>query len=436
MSSNKQKIDQINKRLSSSSLAAFEESVKAILLKVKMQGDKAVQEFSKRYDDYIGPVKVELGTKEEPKYLNQISDELKSSLELAYKRVEEFHKYDLARFADWSFDSELGERLGVKYTALDSVAVYVPGGQAPLVSTVLMTALPAKVAGVRRVVMFSPPPICSEMLAAAELAGVDEVYAIGGAQAVAVAAYGTETVQSVDKIVGPGNVFVSIAKKEVFGTIGIDGIYGPSELAIVADSSAKAKNLAWDLLSQLEHGSGLESVLLVSTDEILNKQVDKELNTILDELLAKGLKTDEQIKTINNSYSKWSALITVEDLKEAAELINHYAPEHLELIVEDAELEALIADIKHAGAIFVGANSCESLGDYLAGPSHCLPTGGTARFSSGLQCSDFLKKSSIVDFSNVKAKDVEFKSLITDVARIARAEQLEAHARAMEVRGE
>lgn len=421
---NDTKLAQIAKRLSDQSLSEKEAAVSKIIEAVISRGDSAVKEYTEKFDKQ----KLESFKVESKGYLAKIKPELKAALETAKDRITTFHEHDLKK--DWDYKGPLGERLGAKYVPIDSVAVYVPGGSAPLVSTVLMTAVPAKVAGVERVVMISPPPINDAVLAAAELAGVDEVYSIGGAQAIAALAYGTETIHPVDKIVGPGNIFVSLAKKKVFGKVGIDGIYGPSELAILADETAKPKSIALDLLSQLEHGSGLESVLLVTTSGDLAEKVKAEFINSLSALN----KSKEQIDTIQDSFENWSAIIEVATLEEGADVINSYAPEHFELQVADSKIKSILALIRNAAAIFVGANSCESLGDYLAGPSHCLPTGGTARFSSGLQSSDFVRKVSLIDFSKVSAKDSAYKKLAEEVAQIARAEELEAHAQAMEVR--
>lgn len=413
-------LKRISARLADAELQAREETVADIINLVKIHGDAAVISLSEKIDKYVGDLKAEA------KGFDLLHPDLQATLKRAYSRIERFHQEEAkqAKLAQgWTYQGEHGEILGVRYQPIDSVAIYIPGGKAPLLSTVLMTAIPAKVAGVRRIVLLSPPPINPGILATAELCGIEEVYAVGGAQAIAAAAYGTQTIKPVDKIVGPGNIYVSLAKKQVFGKVGIDGIYGPSELAVVADESACPKQVAADLLSQLEHGSGLESVLLVSTSEDLVKQARPQLEEQID-----ALNNPVLAETIRASLENWSALIRVRDLDEAAEIINQYAPEHLELQLSNAH--DFVPKIKSAGAIFIGANSCESLGDYIAGPSHCLPTAGSAKFSSGLQALDFVTKSSIVDFSKV----TEMEDLIRDVALMARAEQLEGHARAMEVR--
>lgn len=436
---NIQRLREVSQRLDSSSVIEIEQSVREIIEEVKKLGDLSLAKFCKKFDNYdydlskAKPFHIEIkkGSKEN---FSKLNPELQEALIEAKERITEFHKQEInhLNLQGWSFTGKVGEQLGIRYSALDSVAIYIPGGQAALISTVLMTAIPAKAAGVKRIVLLSPPPISTEILAAAELCELDEIIGLGGAQAIAALSYGTETITNVDKIVGPGNIYVSLAKKYCFGKIGIDGIYGPSELAILADNSARADFIASDLLSQLEHGSGLESVLLVSLSEKLLEKVKNEIKKQIDAL--KTFKTEKQIQTIQNSYEKWSALLYAEDLDKACELINIYAPEHLEIQLEASLINSAIKEIKNAGAIFIGNSSSESLGDYIAGPSHCLPTGGSARFSSGLQTIDFIKRSSIIDFSKVNSSGAEFKKLNQQAAIIARAEKLEAHARAAELR--
>ncbi len=432
---NTDKILKLNLRFDPSALTKHEDTVRKIIDTVKTTGDEALKKFNKEFDNYNGDFKIPITD-------ISIDEELAKSLQIAKSRIAKFHIKEIKATnlkRNWSFSGDLGEKLGVNYKAIDSVAIYVPGGEAALISTVLMTAIPAKVAGVKRIVLFSPPTYAKfnknaaqaldpAIIYAAKIAGVNEIYAVGGAQAIAAAAYGTESIAPVSKIVGPGNIYVSLAKKQVFGKVGIDGIYGPSELAIVADETANPRHIAADVLSQLEHGSGLESTLVVTLSETSARAIDTAINRAIEDL--RTHKSEKQIATIKSSYQNWSAVLVAKDLKEAAELINLYAPEHLELQMRSATKFATL--IENAGAIFIGANSCESLGDYLAGPSHCLPTAGSARFSSGLQCADFIKRSSILDFT--KVNKVKFKALIKDVARLARAEGLEAHARAMEER--
>lgn len=425
------KIDKINKRVDFEKLISVDDNVKKILLNVKKRGDKAVAEYCEKFDQYETDME-----KKEPftisventKYFESLDPELQEALKLAKQRIEEFHKKDLENFSanNWLFEGCYKEKLGAQLNPVDSVALYVPGGVAPLVSTLMMTAIPAKTAGVRRIALFSPPPINKTILAVAELLEIKEVHPIGGAQAIAVAAFGTESIEKLDKVVGPGNIYVSEAKKMLNGIIGIDGIYGPSELAILCDETADLKKLAIDLLSQLEHGSGLESTLLISTNEKIASEIEKQIYIEMDKIEY----SDSARKTIIDSIREWSLFIHEEDITEAAALINYYAPEHLELQLSDSNIEKAKALITNAGAIFIGENSCESLGDYLAGPSHCLPTAGSAKFSSGLQIADFFKKTSIIDFS--KSKNID--ELLNATALIARAEGLEAHAKAADYR--
>ena len=426
-----EKIDKINKRVDIEKLMSINDIVKKIVLNVKRKGDKAIAEYCEKFDKYNVDLKKErpftISTKQ-TNYFESLDQELQAALKEAKKRIEEFHKKDLEHFTttSWLFEGCYKEQLGAKITTIDSVAIYVPGGQAPLVSTLLMTAIPAKIAGVRRIAIFSPPPVNKTILAVAELLDIDEVHTIGGAQAVAAAAFGTESIERLDKIVGPGNIYVSEAKKMLNGIIGIDGVYGPSELAILCDETADIKKLAIDLLSQLEHGSGLESTLLVSTDKEIINNIEKQIYQEIDQINY----TDKTRETIINSIREWTVFNFEEDIEIAIDLINYYAPEHLELQLNPENLTRAKAGIKNAGAIFIGENSCESLGDYLAGPSHCLQTAGSAKFSSGLQISDFYKKTSIIDFSEAKNID----PLLKATAQIARAEGLEAHAKAAEYR--
>ncbi len=425
MSENLAKIQELNKRFADDNLIAQEEAVRKIIADVRVNGDTALKNYNQEFDNYKGSLVVNSS--------GDIDKDLSEAIKHACKRITKFHREEYKRIKSWSYKGEAGETLGAKYQALDSVAIYIPGGNAALLSTVLMTAIPARVAGVKRIVLVSPPRVNGihpAILAAAKIAGVTEIYAVGGAQAIAALAYGTETIKPIDKIVGPGNIYVSLAKKQVFGKVGIDGIYGPSELMIVADASARATEVAADLLSQLEHGSGLESTLTIADSEETAKAIKLEVEKQIAVLSLS--KSEKQISTIKSSWSKWSAVLVASKIEEIAELINAYAPEHLELQV--SKPAKLIPLIKHAGAIFIGSNSCESLGDYIAGPSHCLPTAGSARFSSGLQCADFIKKTSIIDFSSVKRSNSKFQRLVKDTALMARAEELEGHALAAEER--
>jgi len=429
--SNLDAVKKINSRLNSKALKDIENAVAEILEDIKLHGNKSIKKFTEKFDHYTLSDADLKGISVTGNF-STLDPDLQNSLNIAKERIERFHleEFKSSNFSQgWGFTGALGERLGVRYTSLDSVAIYIPGGKAPLFSTVLMTAIPAKVAGVKRIALFSPPPIHKTILGVADLLGIEEVYPIGGVQAIAAAAYGTETIEAVDKVVGPGNIYVSLAKKNVFGTIGIDGIFGPSELAIVADSTAKPQEIAADFLSQLEHGSGLESALLICTDKDMLQDSINEIEQQIESL--KSHKTEEQINTIRSSFKNYSACLFTKNTDEICDLINFYAPEHLELQVENSLASILINGVRHAGAIFIGSNACESLGDYLAGPSHCLPTGRGARYASGLHCADFMKKSSLIDFRGVSSNCSAFKELTEHTARLARAENLEAHARAI-----
>jgi histidinol dehydrogenase len=417
------------KRVQLEKLFEINDIVKKIILEIKQKGDRALAFYSQEFDNFTidenqaNPFKVTNDVK-----FTDLDKELQQALLISKNRIEKFHQHDLKNSIkdSWIFTGQHQEKLGAQLNAIESVALYIPGGNAPLVSTLLMTAIPAITAGVKRIALFSPPLINQNILGLADLLGITEIYQIGGAQAVAAAALGTESIQAFDKIVGPGNIFVSEAKKILNGIIGIDGIYGPSELAILCDETANIENLAIDLLSQLEHGSGLESTLLVSSSKDIIEKIEKQLEIEIEAINY----TDKQKVTIKNSIKQWSAFIYEEDFNKAIELINNYAPEHLELQLSAEKIDQAKEQIKNAGAMFIGSKSCESLGDYLAGPSHCLPTANSARFSSGLQVSDFYKKTSIIDFSNAK----EIEDLLEATAKIARAEGLEAHAKAADYR--
>ena len=317
---------------------------------------------------------------------------------------------------------ENGSILGQKITPLDSVGVYVPGGTAAYPSSVLMNVIPAKVAGVKRIVMVSPPDtdgkLPAAVLVAAKEAGVKEIYKVGGAQAIAALAYGTESIAPVDKITGPGNIFVALAKREVFGDVDIDMIAGPSEIAIIADDSARADEVAADLLSQAEHDPRACSVL-VTPSIVLAEAVAVEVEKQLAELPRKEI--------ASKSIADYGVIYVTSSIEEAVETVNQLAPEHLEILTENG-IE-LLGKIRHAGAIFIGRYSSEPVGDYFAGPNHVLPTNGTARFSSPLNVDDFQKKSSVIIYSEKALKDNGEK-----IAKFARMEGLEAHARAVELR--
>ncbi len=343
----------------------------------------------------------------------------REALEIMHRRIQEYHQHQ--RQSDWEFEDAHGNRLGQRITALDRVGVYVPGGQASYPSTVLMTAVPAAVAGVAEIVMTVPTPNGQRnalVLAAAHLAGVSVGYTVGGAQAIAALAFGTAGVPRVDKIVGPGGAFVAAAKRLVYGHVGIDAIAGPSEILIIADGSADPRWLALDLFSQAEHDVAAQAIL-IATDADYCERVLEQMRLLLP--------AQPRARLIAESINTRGALILSESLAAAVTVANRVAPEHLQLAV--AEPRALLPDIRHAGAVFLGARSAEVMGDYAAGPSHVLPTFGTARFSSPLGVYDFQKRSSLIELSEAGADELGKLS-----ALIAEGEGLSAHAQAARVR--
>ncbi|WP_148863413.1 histidinol dehydrogenase [Marinobacter fonticola] len=397
------------------------ESVRHILHSVKTRGDAALLEFTARFDqvhaDSVSELEISAHRMQEA--LDTIPAEQREALETAAERIRGYHERQNA--ASWRYEEDDGTVLGQKVTPLDRAGLYVPGGKAAYPSSVLMNAIPAKVAGVGEVVMVVPTPggtVNELVLAAACIAGVDRVFTLGGAQAVGALAYGTETVPKVDKIVGPGNIFVATAKREVFGTVGIDMIAGPSEILVICDGQTDPDWIAMDLFSQAEHDEQAQSIL-VSPDGDFLDQVEASIRKLLPTL--------ERAEIIATSISDRAALIHVKDLDEAAVVSNRIAPEHLELSIADPE--ALLPSIRHAGAIFMGRFTAEALGDYCAGPNHVLPTSGTARFSSPLGVYDFQKRSSIIGFS---AEGADRMGRVASV--LARGEGLTAHARSAEYR--
>jgi histidinol dehydrogenase len=395
--------------------------VKAVIAEVRASGDEALLHLTARFDGWrpadakaLVVPRVECSAA-----LEALDREVRAALTIAAARIRAFHERQLQ--ASWQIEEADGTRLGQMVSPLERVGIYVPGGKAAYPSSVLMNAIPARVAGVGQIVMVTPTPegkTNPAVLAAAELAGVDRVFRLGGAQAVAALAYGTSSVPAVDKIVGPGNAYVAAAKRQVFGQVGIDMVAGPSEILVIADDGADAEWVATDLLSQAEHDEIAQAILL-SPDAALIESVAAQLALQLDALPRAAI--------ARASLAKRGALIKVRDLDEAVVLANRIAPEHLELIVADPD--RWLARLQHAGAIFVGAHSCEALGDYCAGPNHVLPTARTARFSSPLGVHDFQKRSSVIRISPRGAA-----SLGALAATLARAEGLEAHARSAELR--
>ncbi len=399
----------------------IEKTVREILLDVKARGDLALIEFTNKFDRREVQQASELVLTEESLQaaLDSISAQEKAALETAAERIRSYHQKQVQE--SWQYTESNGSVLGQKITPLDRVGLYVPGGKASYPSSVLMSAVPAKVAGVQEVVLVTPTPageVNQLVLAAAAVAGVTSVITVGGAQAVAALAYGTETVPRVDKIVGPGNIFVATAKREVFGTVDIDMIAGPSEILIICDGKTDPDWVAMDLFSQAEHDEQAQSILLCPDASFL-EQVEASIAKLLPTLQRKDI--------VKVSLANRGALIKVKDLHEAVDIANRIAPEHLELSVDAPE--SLLPAIKHAGAIFMGRYTSESLGDYCAGPNHVLPTSGTARFSSPLGTYDFVKRSSIIACSPQAASELGKVASV-----LARGESLEAHALAAEFR--
>ena len=395
--------------------------VAGILNDVKKRGDAAVLEYTQRFDRLSADRMddLELPQARLAEALGNLPAEQREALKQAAERVRIYHEKQL--MSSWNYTEADGTMLGQQVTALDRVGLYVPGGKAAYPSSVLMNAIPAKVAGVQELIMVVPTPGGERnplVLAAAAVCGVDRVFCIGGAQAVGALAYGTETVPQVDKIVGPGNAYVAAAKRRVFGVVGIDMVAGPSEILVICDGKTDPDWVAMDLFSQAEHDE-LAQAILLSPDEVFLDRVQASIDKLIKEM--------PRAEIIRTSLENRGALIQVRDLDEAAEIANYISPEHLELSVEDPI--ALTKQIKHAGAIFMGRQTCESLGDYCAGPNHVLPTSRTARFSSPLGVYDFQKRSSLIMVSADGAQ-----TLGKIAGTLAYGEGLQAHARSAEYR--
>jgi histidinol dehydrogenase len=400
---------------------AITDAVETIVQAVRSRGDAAVLEFTARFDrlNAASMAELELSKVRLQAALDGLPDELRAALNTAADRVRSYHERQLQH--SWTYREDDGTVLGQQVTALDRVGLYVPGGKAAYPSSVLMNAIPAKVAGVKELIMVVPTPdgVQNELvLAAAAVSGVDRVFCIGGAQAVAALAYGTDTVPQVDKIVGPGNAYVAEAKRRVFGVVGIDMIAGPSEILIICDGQTDPDWIAMDLFSQAEHDELAQSIL-ISPDAAFLDAVAASIAKLMPTMPREGV--------IRTSITHRGGLILCRDLDEAAEISNFIAPEHLELSIADPD--AMLPKIRHAGAIFMGRNTCEALGDYCAGPNHVLPTSRTARFSSPLGVYDFQKRSSIIHVSEAGAQ-----TLGRVASALAYGEGLQAHARSAEYR--
>ncbi|MBS1187181.1 MAG: histidinol dehydrogenase [Burkholderiaceae bacterium] len=404
---------------------AIDQAAAAILADVKARGDAAVLEYTNRFDRTNAPsiAALEISLEECRDMLHSLPQKRRAALEAAAERVRAYHQRQFKECGSdgFSYTEADGTVLGQKVTPLDRVGIYVPGGKAAYPSSVLMNAIPAKVAGVQEIIMVVPTPdgVRNELvLAAAAIAGVDRVFAIGGAQAVGALAYGTQTVPQVDKIVGPGNAYVAAAKRRVFGTVGIDMIAGPSEILVLCDGTTDPDWIAMDLFSQAEHDELAQSILVCPDEAYLNR-VEASINLLLPPMSRAGI--------IRTSLTNRGAMVKVRDMDEACTIANLIAPEHLEISAEKPQQWADL--IRHAGAIFMGRYSSESLGDYCAGPNHVLPTSRTARFSSPLGVYDFQKRSSLIFASEAGAQ-----TLGKIAAELAYGEGLEAHARSAELR--
>lgn len=401
----------------------YADTVQEIVDTVKKDRDKAVFHYTKQFDKAdISAENIRVTEQEMEDARKQIDPELLAVMKKSMKNIREFHEKQ--RQYSWFDSKPNGTILGQKVTALESAGVYVPGGKAAYPSSVLMNIIPAEVAGVNRIVMVTPPGSDGKVnpvtLTAAYLAGVREVYKVGGAQAIAALAFGTESIPRVDKIVGPGNIFVALAKKAVYGHVSIDSIAGPSEILVLADESANPRFVAADLLSQAEHDE-LASSILVTTSMELAEKVSLEAEAFANEL--------SRSEIIKKSLDHYGYILVTDTMKEAIAAVNEIAPEHLEIVTKNPFED--MTKIQHAGAIFIGEYSSEPLGDYFAGPNHVLPTNGTARFFSALSVDDFIKKSSIVYYSREALKEVH-----KDIEAFANAEYLTAHANSIKVRFE
>lgn len=397
-----------------------EKIVSEIIEGIRLKGDSALLEYTARFDRFKTTADgIKVSGEDIDKALKSIDADVKNALEVAAKRIEAFHAKQ--KEETWTSEDEEGVVLGQLVRPLEKVGIYVPGGKAAYPSSVLMNAIPARVAGVSKIIMVVPTPdgeMNDHLLAAAKIAGVDEIYRIGGAQAVAALAYGTETIPKVDKIVGPGNIFVATAKKLVFGIVDIDMIAGPSEVLIISDGSGEASHIAADMLAQAEHDEMAASIL-ITTSKDFGLKVSAELDRQVDRLKRRDI--------AKSSIDNRGAIIITKDLDTAFDLSNRAAPEHLELAIDEPDKK--LDKVKNAGAIFMGHFTPEALGDYVAGPNHVLPTGGSARFFSPLGTYDFIKRSSIISFSKSA-----FGKHGKDAEIIADIEGLEAHGNTIRIR--
>jgi histidinol dehydrogenase len=399
---------------------AILKKVSSIVQDVARRGDEALFEYTKKFDkETLDRQSVAVSDREMDEAMEAADSEILSVIELTAKRIEKFHRSQVLK--GWSVEDEEGIILGQKVSPLERVGIYAPGGLAAYPSTVLMTAIPARIAGVKEIILTSPGKngrMHPLVVAAAQMAGVDRMFKIGGAQAIAALAYGTKSIPKVDKIVGPGNAYVAAAKKLVFGEVAIDMIAGPSEVVIIADGGGEASYAAADLIAQAEHDP-MASAVLMTPDEAFGKRVAAEVDMQIGQL--------PRMEIARRSLSECGAIVITKDMVEAAELANRFAPEHLELMIE--EPRALLDRIHNAGAVFLGYYTPEAVGDYVAGPNHVLPTGGTARFSSPLGVYDFMKRTSVISFTREA-----LNKLGNQAALFARVEGLDGHSNSIRLR--
>lgn len=400
---------------------SVEKAVAEIIDNVRTRGDEALFEYSLRFDR-VRPESIEISASEWDAAASSVDKDFLETLLIAHENIRTFHKLQLRE--GYEISPREGVKLGLRYAPIERVGIYVPGGTAAYPSTVLMNAVPAKLAGVSEIIMVTPPSpdgsVRKELLAAAKIAGVDRVFRVGGAQAVAALAFGTESIPKVDKIVGPGNVYVAAAKRRVFGTVAIDMIAGPSEIAIVSDGKSNPRFIASDMLSQAEHDVLASAVLITDSRELANAvqiEIERQLCSLPREAIAR--------KSIEDN----GRIIIVGSIEKSFEIVNEMAPEHLEICTDNPE--ALLPLVRNAGSVFLGRFAPEALGDYIAGPNHTLPTNGTARFSSPLSVDDFIKKSSYLSYTQEALQKVAGR-----IEEFARREGLDAHARSAVIRFE
>ena len=408
---------------SPSQYSEYEKTVSEILNNVRNNGDKAVFEYTEKFDGYkYDENTIRVTEKEINEAYDNYDKELIAIMEKAFNNIKEYHEKQKQN--SWISTKEDGTLLGVKVSAIEKAGVYVPGGKAAYPSSTLMCVIPALVAGVERIVMVTPAnkegKVADCTLVAAKICGVNEIYKVGGAQAIAALAYGTETIPKVDKIVGPGNIFVALAKKAVFGHVSIDSVAGPSEILVIADDTANPRYVAADLLSQAEHDQLASAILLTTSKELVDK-VSAEVDIFLKEL--------SRTEIIEKSLENYGYIILCDSIDDAIDAANEIASEHLEILTKNPY--ETMTKIKNAGAIFLGEYSSEPLGDYFAGPNHVLPTNGTAKFFSPLSVDAFIKKTSIISYSKDALKEIH-----TDIERFALSEGLSAHANSIKVRFE